>query len=436
MASNIFVLGLDHFNHELLRTIGGGRQYRFLSMFEHAEVVRPARMGYPSLEEMVERGRAMLAQCPGGADAVINFWDFPGCVLVPLLARRAGLPGPTLEAVARCEHKYWSRLEQQAVVPEMVPRFQAIDPGAADPASGLELDYPFWLKPVKAHSSFLGFYVDGPETFARCLEQTRRQIGAIGRPFNEFLAHVKMPAAIAAIDGHHCIAEEIISAGSQCTLEGYSWQGEVEIFGVVDSIRFRQQRSSFSRYQYPSKLPRSVQARMIEAVRRVIRRFGYDGAPFNIEFYWKPKDDRIMLLEINSRISKSHSPLFLMVDGATNQKVLVDLALGRRPEFPRRHGEHKVAAKFMLRYFHDGIMERVPSGDDLRELNRLYPEARVRLLASEGARLSELLMQDSYSYEVAEIFLGADGQPELLEKFRHACEVLNFRVRPPEKEVA
>ena len=367
--------------------------------------------------------------CPG------LYWDFPGSAIAPMLSRTLDLPGATLESVARCEHKYWSRLEQQAVVPEMVCGFQPIDPFSGDPVADVEIDYPFWIKPIKAHSSFLGFFIDGPETLVGTLSTIREQIGAIARPFNEFLAHVEKPDYVAAVDGYHCIAEEIISDGFQCTLEGYAWRGEVQIYGVVDSVRGGKLHSSFTRYQYPSRLPTGVQERMIEASKRVIKHISYDWAAFNIEFYWNPKSDQITLLEINSRISKSHSPLFLMVDGATNQKVPLDLVLGRKPCFPHRLGGHKLAAKFMLRWFHDGILERVPTEDDLSMVNRIYPEVRMQVLAPQGKRLGELSLQDSYSYEVAEIFLGANSQGELLEKYRHICAILDFRVRALGTEV-
>jgi hypothetical protein len=426
---NVFVMGLEPFNLELLRTIRDGEAYRFHALFDYAEVVRPANLGYPSLEVLLARAREIFAGFTGSVDGVMGYWDFPTSVVVPMVARQAGLPGPALDAVARCEHKYWSRLEQQKVVPDMVPAFQAIDPFAEDPLGDVELSYPFWIKPVKAHSSFLGFYIDSPETLASRLVEIRRDIGRMGRPFNEFLAHVDLPAEIAPVHGHHCIAEAIVSAGFQCTLEGYSWNGEVTVFGVVDSIRSGRYHSSFTCYQYPSKLPEAVQARMVEATRKLIRHLGYDGAAFNVEYYWNPDDDSIRLLEINSRISKSHSPLFLMVDGATNQKVTLDLALGRKPDFPHRQGEYSLAGKFMVRFFQDGILERVPTDADIRRLQAVYPEARVNRLAPEGIRLRDLKLQDSYSYEAADVFLGASGQKELLDKFANAQKLLDFRVR-------
>ncbi|HMB39016.1 MAG TPA: D-alanine--D-alanine ligase [Wenzhouxiangellaceae bacterium] len=435
---NIFVMGLDPFNLELLKTIGGGEEYRFHTLFEMSEVVHPESGEFPSLDQLRERARARFAEVPGGPDAVMGYWDFPTSVCVPMFARDAGLPGPSLESVARCEHKYWSRLEQKKVLGDMVPQFQAVDPFADDPAARISIDYPFWLKPIKAHSSFLGFHIAGPEDLERHIPEIREMIGVVGRPFNEFMAHVEQPDEVAAVDGYHCIAEGIISGGVQATVEGYSRENEIIVFGTVDSIRAGKQHSSFSRYQYPSKLPHRVEARMIRAARTIIRHIDYHGATFNIEFFWDHRDDSIRLLEINSRISKSHSPLFLMVDGATNQKNVLDLALGRRPDFPHRRGDYALAAKFMMRLFkddlQDGIVERVPTADDIETVRQAYPDLRVQLLVDEGTQLSELQFQDSYSYEIAVVFLGADGQKDLLDRFSDVEEQLQFDIHPIEKK--
>ena len=433
---NIFVIGLEPFNLELLQTIDQGRAYRFHSLFDYDEIVHTPEVGYPSLASLLAKADKKLAGFPGGADAVIGYWDFPTSVLAPMIANRQGWPGPSLEAVARCEHKFWSRLAQQEVVPRYLPPFQVIDPFRPDPVADVRISYPFWIKPIKAHSSFLGFHIDSAETLRDRLETIREKIHLMGEPFNEFLEHVSVPAAVGEVDGCHCIAEEIISAGVQCTVEGYAWNGEMYVLGIVDSVRGGKHRSCFTRYQYPSKLPRRVQRQIAAISKRVMRHLQYDGAAFNVEFFWDRKQDQLRLLEINSRISKSHSPLFLMVDGATNQKVTLELALGQRPEFPSRAGEHRLAAKFMLRFFEDGILERIPDEDDLARLNDRYPEARVRLLAGQETRLSELKFQDSYSFEVAEIFLGGDTQKQLLDKYQQACEILDFQVRPLEMNAA
>ncbi|MFP4207331.1 MAG: acetyl-CoA carboxylase biotin carboxylase subunit family protein [Wenzhouxiangella sp.] len=433
---NIFVMGLDPFNHELLKTISdseeGDAEYRFHGLFDPPEIVDADDGHYPSLAEVRKRAKQLFAQVDGGPDAVMGYWDFPTSAFVPVVARDAGLPAPPLEAVARCEHKYWARLEQKKVLPEMVPEFQALNPFADDPVAEVRIDYPFWLKPVKSHSSFLGFYIDGPETLREHIPEIRAKIGLFARPFNEFLDLLELPEEVTAVDGYHCIAEQIISSGFQATVEGYCWNDEVQVFGVIDSLRSGKHQSSFSRYQYPSKLPRDVQARMIRAARTLMRHIEYDQATFNIEFFWDHDDDSLRLLEVNSRISKSHSPLFLMVDGTTNQKVVLDLALGRKPEMPHRQGHDELAGKFMMRIFKDeisdGIVRQVPGKKDIERVQSVYPDAFVLPLIEEGMRLSDLKFQDSYSYEIAVVFLGADRQKQLLDRFDEVEDFLPFKV--------
>lgn len=432
---NVFVVGLEPFNLALLHRLADASNYCFHELLSYEEAVRP-RSGHIDLGALLNRAECRLAASLDSVDAIIGYWDFPSSVIVPILRRRHGLPGPRLEAVAACEHKFWCRIEQQQATPELVPRFCAVDPFLEDPLSALDLAFPFWIKPVKAHSSYLGFKIRNKADFHAYLPVIRDNIGHFGDPFDAFLKMVEIPDRIAGITGRHCIAEEIISAGHQCTLEGYAHQGEIVVYGVVDSIRSGKHRSCFARYQYPSRLPRRVQDRMINATRRFLHHLGYDGAPFNAEFYWNPQTDTIRMLEINTRISKSHCPLFMMVDGESHQKVAIDLGLGRRPVFPHRQGWHRVAAKFMLRTFEDKIVERVPRPEDIERLQRRFPDALVRLMTDEGTRLSHLSYQDSYSFEIAEIFLGADSQRELLRKYRAALDLLPFRIVSPKPAAA
>ena len=73
-------------------------------------------------------------------------------MMVPILCDRFGLPSKPLVSVVRCEHKYWSRLEQQKVIDEY-PGFDLID--VHDPSAKLpqHVTYPAWLKPIKSFSS-------------------------------------------------------------------------------------------------------------------------------------------------------------------------------------------------------------------------------------------------------------------------------------------
>jgi hypothetical protein len=244
--------------------------------------------------------------------------------------------------------------------------------------------------------------------------------------FEFVLDQLDLPPEVAAAGGRSCLAEAEES-GEQITVEGYSCNGEVCIYGVVDSIRYPES-SSFLRYRYPSQVPNPVADRMTAIARRVITHIGLDSVPFNIEFFWDPASDAIWLLEINPRHSQSHASLFELVDGVTNHACMVQLALGIEPSVPHREGEYAVAAKWSLRRFSDGLLRRAPTAEEVAALERQLPGTTIEVLADEGDRLSDLTGQGSYSYELAVIHTGAQDDKELTAKYEHCVQALPFEV--------
>ncbi len=422
---NIFVFGLTDFNLQMLKRIHGAEQLEFHKLLDRSELVE--RMHYP-VEEILEHARERLRGFDGSVDGMIHYIDFPVSTMVPILAREFGLPSAPLEAVLRCEHKYWSRLEQARSVPEYIPPFAAFDPFDDHALERLEREvgYPFWIKPVKSFSSYLGFRVNSAKDFRQGIQRIRAEISRFAEPFDYLLDQVELPKEIRGIGGGYCIAEGIIG-GRQCTLEGYGYNGEIHIYGDVDSIRHANE-SSFGRYQYPSALPREVLDEMGEVARRYMKHVGYDNAPFNIEFFWDAQREKIWLLEVNTRISESHCDLFEKVDGYSSHEVAVDLALGREPSFRHGEGEYPMAGKFFVRTYTNARVQRVPSEIEVRALEERVPGATIQILAQEGGELADMMDQDSYTFCLALVFIGGKDQEELLEKYRQVSEGLDFRL--------
>lgn len=153
---NIFVVGLEPFNLRLLQAVRHTDDYRFHALLDYDEIAAARRF---DMEALLDKARAILRAFPEAIDAIVGYWDFPTILMMPILRREFGLKGPTLESVLRCEHKYWSRIEQAKVVPEHVPGFALVDPFDENAVDNIDLAYPFWIKPIKAHSSLLGFLV-------------------------------------------------------------------------------------------------------------------------------------------------------------------------------------------------------------------------------------------------------------------------------------
>lgn len=427
MPENIFVVGLDDFNLRQLQSLKHSDEYRIHALGTFADIKAG---NYFPVRDLLRNSIRFLSDFPGSVDAVVGYWDFPVSTLLPLIRKPFELSGPSLEAVLKCEHKYWSRQIQGQLLPDLIPDYAVINPFDVAAAETIHLEFPFWLKPVKAASSFLGFRIHDRQELESSLEIIRKGISRFAEPFNYIMQMAELPQEIAAVDGYHCIAEEIISQGSQCTLEGYMHNGKAQVYGVIDSIREGRHQSCFARYQYPSVLPRSVQQRMIDATGLLLGAMAYDNSPFNIEFFWNREDDSIRLLEINTRISKSHCPLFKLVDGEYNHAVMIDVALGRQPDFPAGKGRYPFAAKFMLRHYQDGLVNRVPGAEEIAAIKQRFPDTEIQLHIQTGMRLSALRDQDSYSYEIAVVFMGAESESQLLANYEELLTMLPFDIKP------
>jgi biotin carboxylase len=161
---------------------------------------------------------------------------------------------------------------------------------------------------------------------------------------------------------------------------------------------------------------------------RIVRQVGLDHTTFNIEFFWDDNTDALSVLEINPRHSQSHAELFAQVDGAPNHLAMLRLVLGRDPELPHRQGPYRVAAKWFLRHWNDGVVRRHPTEREIKQVQREIPGVTVEVTAHEDDRLSELIGQDSYSYILANIYVGAQDEAELTEKYQRCIRALPFTI--------
>jgi hypothetical protein len=421
---NVFVLGLDEANEEQLRADPNSEQFRFHPLLSVSEL----QEGELPIDDLLDKARETLSGFDGEIGAIVGFWDFPVSSMVPILCAEYGLPSASLRAVVTCEHKYWSRLEQRKVIDEL-PGFDLVDlEGDPEPPAGLR--FPMWLKPIKGFSSELAYLVQDAVLFSEAVAAIREGIGRVGEPFQHVLDRVDLPPEIARVGGQACLAEEAMS-GEQVATEGYVHQGEVAVYGVLDSVDYPDS-SAFLRHQYPSQLPEETQQRLRDISRRVIEQIGLDNATFSVEFFHDPESGDVKILEINPRHSQSHAALFRHVDGVPNHHVMLSLALGRDPRFEKGQGPYEIAAKCYLRRFADGVIGRVPSEEEIADIERQVGGVTVRPVPEQGQQLSEMDAQDSYSYELAEIEVAAGSVEELEEKYQRVVDALDFQIEDVE----
>ncbi|MGB3441439.1 MAG: ATP-grasp domain-containing protein [Actinophytocola sp.] len=414
---NVVVLGLDETNLDLLKRVPDADRYEFHALMSITDMQSGEDI---PIAELLETAESRIAAFDGEVHAIVGFWDFPVSTLVPVLCDRFGLRGASLESVLKCEHKYWSRLVQSEVIDEYPP-FAVVDLDA--PRLPAEVGYPCWLKPVKSFSSKLAFEVTDDREFDAAVEELRGGIGRVGEPFEYLLDKVDLPPEVAEAGGQAALAERALS-GDRAAVEGYVRDGEVVVYGVLDSLVYPGV-ASFLRHQYPSQLPDGMRERLAEVSRRVIERIGLDNTTFSIEYFCDPATGEVNLLEINPRHSQAHAELFEDVDGHPNHNYMVKVALGEDPG-PRGTGKYAISARWYLRRFTDGVLLRGPSEDEIAMLESAIDGVRIYRKAPDGGRLSEGLHADSYSYGLAEIVIGADDEAGLSAKYDRCVEALRF----------
>ncbi|WP_063034062.1 ATP-binding protein [Nocardia grenadensis] len=422
MRKNIFVPALTDSQREEISTVEVPGGFSLHGLLDYETLITADEYDF---DELLDRARAELRAFDGRVDAIIAHWDFPTSVLVPILADEFGLPSPSLESVLKNEHKYWSRVLQRESVPECVPDFCAFDPFDPDALDKIDIPFPFWVKPIKSHSSQLGFEVTDADMFATAIAQIRAEIGRIADPFDRALERVDQPAEIRVAGGRTCLAEQVVT-GTQAAPEGTMFRGEFHVHGLFD-MRKDAAGHSFDHLDYPARtVPEDVQQQMIDLTERYLRHTGYDNGCFNSEFMWDADTGKLWLIEVNTRISQSHSDLFAKVDGSSNHGVAIDIALGHRPRMPHRKGEFAVAAQCMVPRYADGIVRAVPGEADIAALQRRFPGTVVHIEVEPGDRLSDLPNQDAYRYKLATLYIGAPDADELERRYREAIDALPF----------
>jgi hypothetical protein len=363
--------------------------------------------------------------------AVVGIDDFPACLMAALIAEAIGLPSPSFASLFCCQHKYYSRLLQREAAPDAIPAFHLLDPSRSPRPADIPMALPIFIKPVKSYLSILARRIDTIADLSRTVAEARHRLTPIAEMFDGFVGASRLDEKLRAIPGSALIVEELLS-GHQVTLDGYVYEGQVVPLGVVDSF-FTTNGLSFQRFEYPSRIPAGVQERMARIAERCIRRIGLDRTFFNVEFFYRPEDDAIRLVEINGRMASQFAPLYRMVDGIDLYAMQLDLALGRNPDGRqtwapgRKRGP--VAASFVLRRFENGVVTQIPGPDDLERFAQRFPEAFVEILVKEGGKLSDEL-QDDYSFRYALVNLRAPDRNELQENFAEARKLLPFAFGP------
>ena len=361
----------------------------------------------------------------GGIDGVFSSSDYPGAPVAAAIAGRLGLPGPTPRAVLGCSHKYTSRLLQRRVLPDLVPRFELIDPDHVAPPA---LGFPCFVKPIKGTFSIMSGRTDDAAALQALLG--REAVRDFRIQYVNIFNQLVRAFTDLQPDGGWFLAEELLH-GRQVTLEGFACGDRVEILGIVDSEMYPG-TNCFRAFVLPSTLPAEVQARMRDAARRLVRAAGLVETFFNIEMMYDAERDTISIIEINPRMCGQFADLYEKVLGVNAYALALELATGGRPRLQAGAmlGRHDVAASYALRTFAPVRVAHAPTTADVEAAAELFPDTHIWPECVEGQSLCDFDAEDGQSCRYAIVNLGAPNRSELEARARSVQTRLGYAFQP------
>ena len=303
---------------------------------------------------------------------VVSHHEQFGALAAALVAEQAGLPGTPVAAILACQHKLHARQVLQQVCLEANVPFAALDACYGGPVPD-GIRYPAYVKPVKAAFSVLARRVANQAELHQHTRFGRRELWVIRRlvePF-ERVVRRRLPQAGTA----HCMLLEAPVQAAQFNLDGWVYKGQVHALGVVDAVMYPGTQA-FMRWEHPSRLSATLQARALDVARRFLGAVGFDHGMFNLEFFHDPSTDTLTVIEVNPRLASQFSDLYRRVQGLDPHAMSLALALGQDPvSLPRSAPLGGAAASLVYRALQPGSTPAMPGASQQTALARRFPDA-------------------------------------------------------------
>ena len=354
-------------------------------------------------------------------DGVVSNHEQYGALIAAVLAERLGLPGNDPRAIIASQHKYYSRMIQERIVPEAVPRYVSI-PFPLKKDQIIDLPYPFFVKPIKATYSVLAKTIQQRSELVDLLHFGYFEEWIIRRLVKPF-ADIMPLYSDHTIDPSGMLAEEIMT-GDQINIDGYCYQGQLYFLGTIDEVMYSG-TDAFMRFEYPSQLPPSILERAKIITKKVLGAIHYQHGFFNIEFIYNKSNDQLKIIEINPRMASQLVNLYQRVDGYNPYDILFELAVGEEPKVEKEPSQYQAAASFVFRKFGETAVQSIPTSDQIQQALEPYPDANLMLYFKKGSQLKrELKWLGSYRYAV--LNLGGINRSDLFERCQSISHTLQF----------
>jgi hypothetical protein len=364
---------------------------------------------------------AVRARVQGASGVVSNHEQF-GALCAALLAEKMRWPGTPVEAVLAVQHKLYAREVLQRIAPEANIAFSRLE-AAYDADIPEGLDYPTFVKPVKAAFSVLAKTIPNRQALFEHTRFSRQELWVIRHlvePFEKIVRR-RLPAAGSA---HSLMLEECLR-GRQYCLDGYCVDGRLRRLGIVDAIMYPG-TDAFMRWEYPSHLCEKLQQQAETIAVRFLQEVGFTHGLFNMEFVLDEHSGQLKVIEFNPRMAAQFSDLYARVDGLKLHEMAMALSHGIDPAtVPVKEPTADCASSFVYRSFDPTAVSRMPMASEQRAFYAAFPDGLLLQFPKLPRQIQrDFKWLDSYRYGI--IHLGGDNPADLRRRCEHASSLLGW----------
>jgi len=275
-------------------------------------------------------------------DGILYLSDI-GSLVAAVLCKEFKFPGPSIESVFLCYHKYYTRKCTHSQV-NSVP--VALNKKAHH-------TFPFFLKAPCSTAGVLGFTIRNDEEFGKAITLAKKELPSLNHPmfplFRKYVNVKKYPLALKNV----MLVEDLITA-KQVTIEGFVYKGKVTFMAIAERNHAKGSRL-VDFYNVPTTVPKRIIEKLKRRARKDLKRVKLDNSPFNSD-YWVT-DDKIRLIEINSRVATLFYNIFREVLGYDSSRMAVELCLGMKPS--AKSHKVKVGGLFNINTTQEGKAHKI-----------------------------------------------------------------------------
>ena len=379
-----------------------------------------ARLAWFDIDRFVNK---LVRQAKAGRwTAVVSNHEQFGALAAAMLAERMGWPGTPVNAVLACQHKLHAREVMAQVCPHANVAYQVLDAkyGGDVPDN---LAYPIFIKPLKAAFSVLARVVHSREELHAHTRFGGWELWVIRHlvePFERVFQKRLGPAQTA----HRMMVEEPVNA-AQYNLDGYVWQGQAAMFGVVDAVMYPGTQA-FMRWDYPSVLRHDVQQQALQVAQAFLSAIGFTHGLFNMEFFHDAATGRLSVIEFNPRMAAQFSDLYLRVTGLDLHACALALAHGHDPMTVTRVAPTAGAASSLVyRTFSPEQACPMPGAAQVKQFAADFPDGMLLPFPKDrGSTARDFKWLGSYRYGI--VHLGGRDAADLRQRADAASALLGW----------